>query len=63
VVGFDDISAASWPSYNLTTVRQPVGEMIAKSIELLLEQIDGKRVTPTTVRLPAQLIVRGSAVL
>ena len=63
VVGFDDIPAASWPSYSLTTVRQPVGEMIAKSIELLLEQIDGKRMTPTTVRLPAQLIVRGSAVL
>jgi DNA-binding LacI/PurR family transcriptional regulator len=37
--------------------------MIAKSIELLLEQIDGKRVTPTTVRIPAELIVRRSAVL
>lgn len=63
VVGFDDIPAASWPSYDLTTMRQPVDDMIAKTIQLLLEQIEGKRKRPETVRLPAQLIVRSSAVI
>ena len=24
VVGYDDVPAASWPSYSLTTVQQPV---------------------------------------
>lgn len=63
VVGFDDIPAASWPSYDLTTMRQPVDDMIAKTIQLLLEQIEGKRKRPETVRLPAELIVRSSAVI
>lgn len=63
VVGFDDISSASWPSYGLTTVRQPVQEMIAQSINLLLEQIEGKQVEPRTVRIPAELVVRTSAII
>lgn len=35
VVGFDDIPAASWPGYALTTVAQPVEEMIDATSELL----------------------------
>jgi DNA-binding LacI/PurR family transcriptional regulator len=33
VVGFDDVPAASWPSNSLTTVRQPVQEMVAAAID------------------------------
>ena len=35
VVGFDDVPGASWPPYALTTVRQPVDEMIASTLQLL----------------------------
>ena len=35
VVGFDDIPEASRPSYRLTTVRQPLRRMIAKTMTLL----------------------------
>ena len=61
IVGFDDIPAASWPGYSLTTIRQPVQEMITGSIAVLLEQIEGKTFTPRTVRMPGELIVRTSA--
>lgn len=33
VIGFDDISMAHWPSHSLTTIRQPVDEMLATTVE------------------------------
>lgn len=47
VVGFDDIQMASWPKYDLTTVRQPVERMVDATIDLLLSAIenpDGERI-------------------
>lgn len=35
VVGFDDIEMAAWPVYSLTTVRQPVEEMMDHTVDLL----------------------------
>ena len=35
IVGFDDISMASWPSYALTTVRQPLRVMVERTMELV----------------------------
>ena len=35
IIGFDDIPMASWPSFNLTTVRQPVQRMVDGSVEIL----------------------------
>jgi DNA-binding LacI/PurR family transcriptional regulator len=35
VVGFDDIAMASWPSYALTTVRQPIAAMIETTVARL----------------------------
>lgn len=39
VVGYDDIELASWGGYDLTTVRQPMEEMIGCGIDLLLRRI------------------------
>lgn len=33
VVGFDDIAMAAWPQHSLTTVRQPIEEMLAVTVE------------------------------
>jgi LacI family transcriptional regulator len=43
IVGFDDTAMASsvWPE--LTTVRQPIADMAAASVRLLLEQIRSRR--------------------
>jgi DNA-binding LacI/PurR family transcriptional regulator len=60
IVGFDDITAASWPSYDLTTVRQPVDAMVSETIAILLNQMD-RPAEPVSVRVPGQLIVRSSA--
>jgi DNA-binding LacI/PurR family transcriptional regulator len=35
VVGFDDIPLAGWSSYELTTIRQPIAEMVESAAEIL----------------------------
>lgn len=60
IVGFDDIQQASWPKYDLTTVRQPVERMVDATVELLLSAIeapDGERVLRM---IPPTLVVRSS---
>lgn len=61
IIGFDDIAAAAWPSYDLTTVRQPVETMTAETIAILLDQMDRPDAEPVSVRVPGQLIIRSSA--
>ena len=60
IIGFDDIPAASWPSYALTTVRQPVNMMIDTAIDLMLERVEKPETEPTHKLLPGRLIERGS---
>jgi len=40
IVGFDDMPMASWSAYNLTTVRQPIADIIVTAVELILSIID-----------------------
>jgi len=40
IVGYDDIELSSWDAYQLTTVRQPMSQMIERAISLLLARID-----------------------
>jgi DNA-binding LacI/PurR family transcriptional regulator len=57
VCGFDAIPLSALTSPELTTVRQPIREMAARSLRLLL----GEPPAPsTTVMLPTELIVRTS---
>jgi DNA-binding LacI/PurR family transcriptional regulator len=61
VVGFDDIAAAAWPSYDLTTVRQPVEKMTSETIAILLDQMARANADPVSIRVPGELVVRSSA--
>jgi len=61
IIGFDDVPASSWPAYNLTTLRQRSNLMVAETIKVLLEQIDGKATTAQQVAIGSPLIVRNSA--
>lgn len=61
VVGFDDVPAASWPAYNLTTVRQPANRMVANTVEILLDQIENNTGETRRIAIDGPLILRGSA--
>ena len=61
VVGYDDVPSAAWPSYRLTTIRQPADLMVARTVELLVSQIERPDAAARRVSLDPKLIVRGSA--
>ena len=61
VVGYDDVPAAAWPAYDLTTVRQPANRMVARTVELLLDKIDNANAPPRRLEIDGPLILRGSA--
>ena len=60
VAGYDNVPESAWPAYDLTTVEQPVDEMVAAAAEILLEQMEHKVVSPINRVTGAQLVVRGS---
>lgn len=61
VVGYDDVTLSHWPSYNLTTVRQPANAMVAATVEALMARLDEDDEAPRRITLDGPLIVRGSA--
>jgi DNA-binding LacI/PurR family transcriptional regulator len=61
VVGYDDVPLAAWKAYDLTTIRQPVDEMVAATVDTLLARIEGEAVAPRAVHIAGPLVVRGSA--
>ena len=61
VVGYDDVTVASWPAYNLTTIRQPANRMVAETVDILLSKIEDADALPRRVEIDGPLIVRGSA--
>ena len=60
VVGFDDVLLASWPTYSLTTVSQPVETMAEHAIEMLVSQIKVKKTNGQRIAIDGILVIRGS---
>ena len=59
VVGFDDIPLAAWSTPALTTVRQPLSEMAAVAVDILLESAESGA-QKRRVELATDLVVRES---
>ncbi|MCL1871442.1 MAG: LacI family transcriptional regulator [Promicromonosporaceae bacterium] len=59
IVGFDDIPEAASATPRLTTVAQPLQEMGARAVSMLLALLEG-RPAEAHVRLPSRLVVRKS---
>ncbi|MEM6373392.1 MAG: substrate-binding domain-containing protein, partial [Pseudomonadota bacterium] len=51
----------AWPSYDLTTVRQPAGQMAQSCVGILMDRLNDPDTKPRRVALDGPLIIRGSA--
>jgi len=60
VVGFDGIGAARFASYELTTIRQPIGRMADAAVTMLLERIE-KPETSGEKRVLAGSFIQGTS--
>lgn len=58
LVGFDDLPLSLWTSPPLTTVRQPLADMAATAVRLVLSQGRGEQADNRNVELATTLIVR-----
>ncbi len=61
IVGYDDVGMASWPSFELTTMRQPANRMVDAVVAQLLAQIAGQSPHPVQTEIDGPLMVRKSA--
>ena len=60
VVGFDDNPVAVHARIPLTTVRQPLSDMGRTGLDVLLQQLNGKKQSATKLLLPTELVERES---
>ena len=59
VIGFDDVPAAAWPTYDLTTIRQDSAAMVAATVETLMAALEGN--AEPRDELPVRLVIRSTA--
>ena len=60
VIGFNNMAMAAWPAYNLTTIHQPVADIIVTAVELLLGIIDNSEQTTDLRLFECSVIERGT---
>lgn len=60
VAGFDGHPCAAWPSYDLTTVAQPLERLVEAAVSTLCDMLAGHEALPPCRLFPGELVVRGS---
>lgn len=60
IIGLNDMAMSRWQNINLTTIRQPVAEIIGASIDLVISTIDRPDRHPETRLFPCRVIERGT---
>ncbi len=60
LVGFDDTSTASWPSFSLTSFSQPAAAMVDRAAEMIMRCIEKPETAVRRETVPGDLILRGS---
>ena len=61
IVGYDDVHLSSWPSFSLTTIRQPSNRMVDETVKTLMAHIKKDDPAPRQVEIDGPLMVRSSS--
>ena len=59
-LGFNDMNMAGWSTYDLTTIRQPVRDIILNSVSLVIEMVDDPQREADTRPLPCSIVERST---
>jgi len=60
IIGLNDMEMAAWENFNLTTIHQPVKQIISSSIELIVSMLDEPDRYPETRLFPCRIVERGT---
>ena len=60
LVGFDGIWMSGWDVFDLTTMRQPLDQMVEEAVSMLIKGIENSALGSCEIQCPTTLIVRGS---
>lgn len=60
ILGLNDMEIAGWPNINLTTIRQPVRQIIGSSIELIVSMLRDPHRYPEARLFPCTFVERGT---
>ena len=59
-IGFNDMNMSSWHAYGLTTIRQPLKEIILGSVELVVSMLDEPNRAPEVRLFPCSVVERNT---
>ncbi len=60
IIGLNDMEMARWENINLTTIRQPIAEIIEASIEKVVGALDNPDPAPKALLFPCKIVARGT---
>ncbi len=60
IIGLNDMEMARWENINLTTIHQPIREIITSSIELIVAMLDEPDRYPEARIFPSSVVERGT---
>jgi DNA-binding LacI/PurR family transcriptional regulator len=60
ILGLNDMEMASWENINLTTIHNPLKDIIAKSIELVAAMVEDASLTPKAHLFDCAVVERGT---
>jgi DNA-binding LacI/PurR family transcriptional regulator len=60
ILGFNDIAMAAWPSYRLTTIRQPIGDIISTAVEMIAGLVEQRAPARHLRRFKCSLVERAT---
>ncbi|MCH2095267.1 MAG: LacI family DNA-binding transcriptional regulator [Rhodobacteraceae bacterium] len=60
IIGLNDMEMARWESIDLTTIRQPIRQIVASSIELMVAMLDDPERYPEVRIFPCTVVERGT---
>ncbi len=60
ILGFNDIAMASWAAYALSTIRQPIAEIIVAAVELSIKLVSDQQLTPQAKLFACEPVLRGT---
>ncbi len=60
ILGFNDMSMAGWSALDLTTIRQPIGDIILSAVDLVVSMIETPDQTAKIQLFPCSVVERGT---